>query len=240
MAITDAPAEDRPRQKLLNRITDWPVEDRPREKLLALGESALSDSELLSIFLRIGVQGKTAVDLARDLLNQFGGLRPMLAADQKTFCSAKGLGPAKYAQLRAVLEMARRHLFENLKRSQSLSNPDDTRSFLVSCLRDYTHEVFACLFLDTRHRVIVFEELFNGTIDGSTVHPREVVKRALRHNAAAVILAHNHPSGVAEPSNADRNITRRLQEALSLVDIRVIDHVIVGDDVMSFAERGLL
>jgi DNA repair protein RadC len=221
-------------------ITDWPADERPREKLLKRGATALSDAELLAIFLRTGVAGRTAVDLARDLLSRFGGLRPLLQADLTAFCAARGLGQAKYTQLQAVLEMGRRHLSETLARGDALGSPDDTRRFLSARLRDYPFEVFACLFLDNRHRVIAFEELFRGTIDGASVHPREVVRRALAHNAAAVILAHNHPSGVAEPSRSDEAITRRLREALSLVDIRVLDHVVVGDELVSFAERGLL
>jgi DNA repair protein RadC len=221
-------------------ITDWPADERPREKLLKRGAAALSDAELLAIFLRTGVAGRTAVDLARDLLSRFGGLRPLLQADLDAFCAARGLGQAKYTQLQAVLEMGRRHLSETLARGEALGNPDDTRRYLSARLRDYPFEVFACLFLDNRHRVIAFEELFRGTIDGASVHPREVVRRALVHNAAAVILAHNHPSGVAEPSRSDEAITRRLREALALVDIRVLDHVVVGDELVSFAERGLL
>jgi DNA repair protein RadC len=221
-------------------ITDWPADERPREKLLKRGAAALSDAELLAIFLRTGVAGRTAVDLARDLLSRFGGLRPLLQADLNAFCAARGLGQAKYTQLQAVLEMGRRHLSETLARGEALGNPDDTRRYLSARLRDYPFEVFACLFLDNRHRVIAFEELFRGTIDGASVHPREVVRRALVHNAAAVILAHNHPSGVAEPSRSDEAITRRLREALALVDIRVLDHVVVGDELVSFAERGLL
>lgn len=221
-------------------ITDWPEEDRPREKLLARGSGVLSDAELLAIFLRTGVRGKSAVDLAAELIGAFGNLRNMLKADQKTFCKHLGLGSAKYAQLQAVLEMARRYLGESLQRGEPLTSPQITRQFLSQKLRDYSHEVFAVLFLDQRHRVICFEELFRGTIDGASVYPREVVKQSLLHNAAAVIFAHNHPSGVAEPSQADQNITRRLQDALALIDVRVLDHFVVGDDVVSFAERGLL
>ena len=221
-------------------ISDWPEEERPREKLLAKGSSALSDAELLAIFLRTGIQGKTAVDLSRDLLSAFGGLRQLLNASQPEFCIHKGLGPAKYSQLQAVLEMGRRHLFENVSRGNALTSPADTRQFLAAHLRDFSHEVFAALFLDQRHRVICYEELFTGTIDGASVHPREVVKKALSYNAAAIIFAHNHPSGVAEPSTADERITRRLKDALSLVDVRVLDHFVVGDDIVSFAERGLL
>ncbi len=222
-------------------ITDWPIEERPREKLLQRGPQSLSDAELLAIFLRTGVRGKTAVDLARDLLTEYGGLRALLEAGQPRFCEGNGLGEAKYAQLQAVLEMGRRHLFDTLKRGDALGNPDDTRRFLQARLRHYPYEVFACLFLDNRHRVIEFQELFRGTIDGASVYPREVVRQALTVNAAAVIFAHNHPSGVAEPSNADYQLTRRLREALGLVDIRVLDHLVIGDgQTVSLAERGEL
>ena len=225
----------------MQTIRDWPSEERPREKLLARGPAALSDAELLAIFLRTGVSGKTAVDLARELLQGFGGLRPLLEADRQQFCAHHGLGKAKFAQLQAMLEMTRRHLQEQLQRQDSLENPEATRQFLASRLRHLPYEVFACLFLDNRHRVIVFEELFRGTIDGASVHPREVVRCALQHNAAAVILSHNHPSGVAEPSRADIQLTRRLTEALALIDVRVLDHIVVGDgNGVSFAERGLL
>ncbi len=222
-------------------ITDWPLDERPREKLLKQGASSLTDAELLAIFLRTGVAGRTAVDLARDLLTEFQGLRPLLTADRQTFCHGKGLGNAKYAQLQAVLEMGRRYLGEDLSRGSPLTRPEQTRHYLSAQLRHHPHEVFACLFLDNRHRVIIFEELFRGTIDGASVHPREVVKRALHHNAAAVILAHNHPSGIAEPSDADRRITLRLQQALELVEIRVLDHFVIGDGrPYSFAEQGLI
>ncbi len=221
-------------------ITDWPQHQRPREKLLSKGSQSLSDAELLAIFLRTGMRDKSAVDLAQELLQGFQGLRQLLKADQQSFCQHAGLGTAKYAQLQAVLEMARRYLFESLQRGDTLSSPQDTRQYLSSQLRDYPHEVFAALFLDQRHRVICFEELFRGTIDGASVYPREVVKKALQHNAAALIFAHNHPSGVAEPSQADEQITRRLIDALKLVDVRVLDHFVVGDEVVSFAERGLL
>ena len=221
-------------------ISDWPAAERPREKLLQRGSAGLSDAELLAIFLRTGMQGKTAVDLARELLDGFGSLRALLQADEQTFCARPGLGQAKYAQLQAVLEMARRYLLESIQRGDALASPDDTRHYLACHLRDYAHEVFAVLFLDQRHRVICFEELFYGTIDGASVHPREVGRRALSHNAAAIIFAHNHPSGVAEPSQSDIRITQRLKDALSLIDVRVLDHFVVGDEVVSFAERGLL
>lgn len=222
-------------------IRDWPEAERPREKLLQRGPASLSDAELLAIFLRTGVKGKSAVDLARGLLGEFGGLGPLLAADRRRFCNALGLGRAKYAQLQAVLEMARRHLEETLRRGDALSSPQQTRHYLHHQLSGHPSEVFACLFLDNRHRVIAFEELFHGTIDGASVHPREVIRRALQHNAAALILAHNHPSGVAEPSDADRAITHRLRDCLAPLDIRVLDHIIVGSGVItSLAERGLV
>ena len=222
-------------------ITDWPEQERPREKLLQRGADALSDAKLLAIFLRTGVAGKTAVDLARELLDEHGGLRSLLSADRAHFCASHGLGQAKYVQLQAVLEMGRRHLRETLERGDALTSPQHTRDYLSVRLRGYPHEVFACLFLDNRHRVIEYEELFHGTIDGASVHPREVVRRAMTHNAAALILAHNHPSGVAEPSQSDTHITQQLKDALALVDVRVIDHIIVGDgEITSLAERGLL
>jgi len=222
-------------------ISDWPAEERPREKLLNLGPSALSDAELLAIFLRTGSKGRSAVALARDLLREHGSLRGLLGADQKSFCASKGLGTAKFVQLQAVLEMSRRHLREKLSRDSAITNPGQTRDYLSIRLAGYPHEVFACLFLDNRHRVIEFEELFRGTIDGASVHPREVVRRAIAHNAAAIILTHNHPSGVAEPSEADRRITRRLQEALALIDVRVLDHIVVAaGESVSLAERGLM
>ena len=222
-------------------IRDWPEAERPREKLLQKGAASLSDAELLAIFLRIGVKGKTALDLARQMLKDFGGLRALLSASQEELCATPGMGPAKYAHLQAGLEMARRHLGEALERGKPLTDPAATRKYLQAKLRDMPHEVFACLYLDNRHRVIRFEELFRGTIDGASVHPREVVRAALSHNGAAVIFAHNHPSGVAEPSDADRRLTVRLKDALALVDIRVLDHFVVGDgEVASFAERGWL
>ncbi|MGZ8152100.1 MAG: RadC family protein [Methylovulum sp.] len=222
-------------------IKDWPAEDRPREKLLLRGSNALTDAELLAIFLRTGTPGKSAVDLARELLDNFGSLKALLDADQQRFCQGNGLGNAKYAQLQAVLEMARRHFKEILQRGDALTSPDITRAFLSAQLRGYSYEVFACLFLDNQHRVIELDELFRGTLDSASVYPREVVKQALRHNAAAVIFAHNHPSGICEPSHADRQITEKLKQALALFDIRVLDHFIIGDgQPYSFAEHGLL
>lgn len=222
-------------------ILDWPVAERPREKLLTLGPQALSDAELLAIFLRVGCAGKSAVDLARELLRDFGGLRPLLESSQSEFCKGPGLGNAKYAQLQAVLEMGRRHLSASLAAGDLLTSPTLVRQYLSAHLRHHPHEVFATLFLDSQHRLLRYEELFFGSIDGASVYPRQVVRRALTHNAAAVILAHNHPSGVAEPSQADIQITRRLAAALELIDVRVLDHMIVGDtEVTSLAERGLI
>ena len=222
-------------------IKDWPAEDRPREKLLQRGSAALTDAELLAIFLRTGTAGKSAVDLARELLADFGSLKALLDADQQRFCLGHGLGDAKYTQLQAVLEMAKRHFNEVLQRGSALTSPEITRAYLSAQLRGYSYEVFACLFLDNQHRVIKLDELFRGTIDGTSVYPREVVKQALYHNAAAVIFAHNHPSGITEPSSADKHITEKLKQALSLFDIRVLDHFIIGDgEPYSFAEHGYL
>lgn len=222
-------------------IRDWPASERPREKLLQKGAAALSDAELLAIFLRTGVKGKSAVDLARELLARFGGLRTLMEASEEQFCAAPGLGAAKYVQLQAVMEMSRRHLAAQLERGSALENPQAVRQYLAAQLRHESREVFACLLLDNRHRVIRYEPLFYGTINAASVYPREVVALALEHGAAALILAHNHPSGVAEPSQADRQITDRLVQALGLVEVRVLDHLVVGDgDSVSFAERGWL
>jgi len=222
-------------------ILDWPEAERPREKLLQAGANTLSDAELLAIFLRTGMRGLTAVDLARNLLQRFGSLRALLTASQSEFCQQPGLGEAKYAQLQAVLELARRHLGETLQRDSQFGSAADVSQYLQAQLRDRDHEVFAMLLLDSRHRLIEYLELFRGTINGAAVYSREVVKLALAKNAAAVIFAHNHPSGVAEPSQADRDLTNRLQKGLELVDIRVLDHLVVGDgESVSFANRGWL
>lgn len=222
-------------------IKDWPDNERPREKLLNRGAAALSDAELLAIFLRTGTRGASAIDVARELLNHFGGLRQLISASHHDFCARRGVGDSKYVALQAALEVGQRCLAQRLERGDALTSPDLARTFLRSKLQDLPHELFCCLYLDTKHRVIRFEELFRGTIDGASVHPREVVRCALRHNAAAIIVAHNHPSGVAEPSAADNALTRRLQEALAMVDVRLLDHLVVGDgEVVSFTERGLL
>lgn len=222
-------------------ISDWPESERPREKLLKNGPQNLSNSELLAIFLRTGIAGKSAVDLARELLQRFGGITGMFAADQHAFCEVPGMGPAKYAQLQAVLEMARRALEEKLKSRDILSSPGSVREYLRLSLQGKQHEVFVGIFLDAQNRTIATEELFNGTLTQASVYPREIVKRALHHNAAAMIFAHNHPSGLAEPSQADEVLTRSLKQALALVDVKVLDHFVVGSDsAMSFAERGLI
>ena len=222
-------------------IRDWPVAERPREKLLALGAESLTEAELLALLLRNGHRGASAVDVARSLLARFGSLRGLLSAERELVCRHPGIGMARWAELQAALELVRRHHLERLRFGPALTSPTAARDFLIARLRDRDHEVFCCLFLDTRHRLLSFDELFRGTVDGASVHPREVVKQALARNAAAVILAHNHPSGIAEPSQADEIITVRLRDALALVDIRVLDHLIVGDGTCaSLAERGLL
>lgn len=220
-------------------IRHWPQGERPREKLLQQGAAALSDAELLAIFLRTGVAGQSAIDVARQLLSDFGGLSALLSADQNSFCAARGLGSAKYAQLQAVLELSTRYLREQLRSAPVFTAPEQVRDFLAVQLRAYQREVFLVMLLDNQHRLIESRELFQGTLGGASVHPREVVKLVLERNAAAVIFAHNHPSGICEPSRADVDITRRLRDALQLVDVRVLDHFIVGHgEVCSLAERG--
>ncbi len=220
-------------------IPDVPRSEQPREKLLLRGASILSDAELLAIFVRTGIPGRSALQIAHDIIDEYGGLVPLLNADQKNFCRTRGLGPAKYAQLAAVLEMAKRYQTGRAGEREFLESPDAVKSVIALHMRDLENEVFSCLFLDNRHRLINYQELFNGTIDSASVYPREVVKAALKQNAAAVIFAHNHPSGVAEPSRADIEITAKLKKALALVDIRVLDHIIAGDGYqVSMAERG--
>jgi len=222
-------------------ITDWPIQERPRERLLALGPASLADAELLAILLRTGVKGKSAVDLARQLLGRFGSVGGLLDAGSTSLGETPGLGTAKLAQLQAALELARRALKEEISLRNALSSPRAVRDYLRLALAGREQEVFVVMLLDAQHRVISSEELFRGTLTQTSVYPREVVKCALKHNAAAVIFAHNHPSGVAEPSHADEILTRSLKAALALVDIQVLDHFIVaGSRTMSFAERGLL
>ncbi|MDP2793290.1 MAG: DNA repair protein RadC [Sulfurisoma sp.] len=223
-------------------ITDWPEDERPRERLLKQGAAALSDAELLAIFLRVGVKGQSAVDLARTLLNHFGSLTRLFAAGPTEFVAIPGMGNAKYAQLQAVVEMARRALREELATRDLLSTPAAVRDWLRLHIGGLSHEVFVALWLDAQNRLIADEVLFTGTLTQTSVYPREVVKQALARNAAAVVLAHNHPSGVAEPSQADELLTRSLKQALALVDVKLLDHFIVAAGVapLSFAERGLL
>lgn len=222
-------------------ITDWPASERPREKLLELGVEALSDAELLAIFLRVGVTGKSAVDLARDLLTQFGSLNGIFAAQLSELTQVHGVGSSKYVQLQAIFEMSRRALNEQMQVKDILNSPKQVRDYLCLKLGNLTREVFFVLFLDAQNRVVTTEEMFNGTLTQTSVYPREVVKRALHHNAASVIFAHNHPSGLAQQSQADELITKQLKEALALVDVRVLDHFIVaGNTTLSFVERGLL
>src|SRR5689334_16869616 len=222
-------------------IHDWPAEERPREKLLANGAAALTDAELLAVLFGSGCKGASAVDVGGRLLREFGSLRHLLLADRGRCSNTPGLGSRRYGLLQAALEVSRRHYRQEVAAGPALESPRATQAFLVAQLRDRPYEVFCCLHLDNRHRLIHFEEVFRGTIDGASVHPREIVRQALRYNAAALIFAHNHPSGIAEASQADELITRRLRDALALVDIRVLDHLIVGDNAcLSFAERGLL
>ena len=222
-------------------ITDWPESERPREKLLREGARSLSDAELLAIFLRTGIVGKSAVDLARELLKHFGSLTDLFHTDQDAFCQLPGMGLAKYTQLQAVLEMARRALKEELKRGDVMDSPQSVRDYLRLNLAGKEHEIFMGIFLDARNRTIAAEELFAGTLTQASVYPREVIKRALYHNAAAIIFAHNHPSGIAQPSKADEMLTQTLKQALALIDIKVLDHFIIGDcETLSFAEQGLI
>ena len=222
-------------------LKDWPTQDKPREKLLRQGAQSLSDAELLAIFLRTGVKGCNVVDLSRRLLTHFGSIAEIFRCSQEDFCAQHGLGEAKYVQLQACLEMSKRYLAEKIASKNALTSSQATQDYLVSELRHETREVFAVLFLDNQHRILHFERLFWGTLDAAAVYPRIVVEFVLKYHAAAVILAHNHPSGVAEASVADEQITQRLIQALSLLDVRVLDHVIVaGPLCYSFAERGRL
>jgi DNA repair protein RadC len=219
----------------------WELSEKPREKLLEKGASSLSDTELLSIFLRTGVKGKPVLYLADELLTRFDGLRGILEAEFESLKEVNGIGLAKFVQLKAALELSTRFLEKGFKKRDAIEDPGATKRYLKGKLRSYQREVFAVMYLDNQHRLIQYEELFFGTIDSASVHPREVVKRVLALNAAAVIFAHNHPSGRADPSQADQRITDRLKSALSLVDVRVLDHMIIGDtEVLSFAESGLL
>jgi DNA repair protein RadC len=222
-------------------ITDWPVAERPREKLIELGAQALSDAELLAIFLRVGVVGKSAVDLARDLLTQFGSLNGIFAATEHALSQVHGIGSSKYVQLQAIFEMSRRALNEQLQQGDVLASPQAVREYLVLKLGAYTKEVFLVLFLDTQNRLLATEEMFSGSLTETSVYPREIVKRVLHHNAGAVIFAHNHPTGNIKQSQADELLTKQLQQALALIDVKVLDHFIVaGNQTLSFSQKGLL
>lgn len=221
-------------------LKNWPSAERPREKLLSLGSASLSDAELLAIFLRTGVKGCNVVDLSRNLLATFGSLANIFRATQREFCHHHGLGSAKYVQLQACLEMSKRYLAEQLlQQGEAITSSQATRNYLISELRNESREVFAVLFLDNQHQVLKFERLFFGTLNAAAVYPRIVVEKALTHHAAAVILAHNHPSGVAEASIADKQITQKLEQALQLIEVKVLDHMIIaGHQCYSFAEHG--
>jgi DNA repair protein RadC len=222
-------------------INKWPAAERPREKLLSLGAKYLTDAELIAIFLRTGIRGKTALDLSRDLLTESGNLKKLFSREPQDLYQKPGLGKAKYAMLKAAIELGRRYLEEDIVLGEKLNNSQTVQRFVANRLKDYPHEVFACLFLDNHHHILAFEELFHGTLTEASVYPREIVKRCLTHNAAKVIFAHNHPSGKAEPSPSDRDLTQLLKEALSLIETRVIDHIVVGHkECFSFAEAGLV
>lgn len=222
-------------------MMQWPKTERPREKLLQEGAASLSDAELLAVIIHTGIKGKTALDLARELLGKFGGISGLLGLDQAELCAQPGLGPARVACLAAFQELSQRQLLEKARTPDSLTSSAATRRYLISKFRFHQYEVFSCVFLNNQHHVVKIEELFRGTIDGAAVYPREVVKRCLYHNAAAVIFAHNHPSGVADPSQADRAITLRLKEALGTIEVRVLDHLVIGDNqIVSMAERNML
>jgi DNA repair protein RadC len=223
------------------KMSDWPEDERPRERILRVGPATLSDAEILGLLLGQGLTGMPAVELARHLMQKFGGIRGTLNTEPAELCGIKGIGTAKVAVLLAARECGTRYLRERLRPGTTIGSPADSREFLLASLRDRPHEVFCCLFLDNRHRVLAFDELFRGTIDAAAVYPREIVKQALSRNAAAVILAHNHPSGVAEPSQSDQLITRRIRDALDLVDVRLLDHFVIGDNCcVSLASRGML
>ena len=221
-------------------IRNWPVKNRPRERLINEGCDVLSDAELLAIILTTGTLGKSAVALAQELLIQFGDLRSLLACESVQLQKIKGLGPAKFAQISAINEISQRSLKEQLASKPMMSGSKDAANYLLSKMRDYKNEVFACLLLDTRHQLIRYEELFVGSISSASIYPREVVKLVLNTNAATVIFAHNHPSGNNQPSTADKQITKRLKQALALIDVPVLDHIIVGEDTLSMAEHGLM
>lgn len=222
-------------------ITDWPREDRPREKLLSKGEQSLTDAELIAILIKSGTRGKTALDIARELLSEYGNIKKLLSAPSRMLINKPGMGQAKHASLKAAIELGRRYLNEPLPINTILNSSRKTQQFLAQHLREYSNEVFACLFMDNHLRLIKFEELFFGTINETNIYPREIVRRGLLHNAAKIILAHNHPSGNPAPSTADKEVTLLIKQALNLVDIEVVDHIVIGNpDNFSFAEAGII
>lgn len=222
-------------------ISDWPASERPREKLITFGASHLSDAELLAIFLRVGTKGKSAIDLARELIQHYGSLKALLGAKQSDFCAFPGMGPAKFVQLQASLEMSKRFFQDEMREQDPLTSPNATKQYLKHALSGKKQEVFACLYLDNQHQIIAFEELFKGTLNAASVYPREVVRHVIDKGAAAVIICHNHPSGSTVASEADIQLTKRLVAALALIDVRILDHMIVaGNEIVSFAEQGLL
>lgn len=222
-------------------IIDWPEDQRPRERLIQHGAAILSDAELLAVFLRVGVKGKSAVELGHDMLSHFGSLQSLFSAPLTSFSLINGLGPAKFAQLQAVLELAKRALAEDLQEGITLSSPKSVKNYLQLLIGNKSFEAFVVLFLDVKNRLIQSEELFRGSLTRASVYPREVVKRALHHNAASIILAHNHPSGFAQPSNTDIDLTNELKKALAMVEVKVLDHIVVaGNKTFSFAEHGII
>jgi DNA repair protein RadC len=222
-------------------IANWPLLERPKEKLISFGAEKLSDAELIAVVLQSGIKGLDAMELARSLLVEFDGLRGVLGASRDEICGVKGLGESKYARLAVILELGNRCRLESLKKRDVLNGARHTKEYLKAKYQGRDSEIFSCLFLDSQHQLIVVEELFSGTIDGAAVYPREVVKKCLKYGSAAVIFAHNHPSGIAEPSQADIAITAKLKSALATIDVRVLDHLIIGDpNITSLAERGLM
>jgi DNA repair protein RadC len=222
-------------------IHEWPIGERPREKMQERGPSALSDAELLAVIIGSGTRGRSAVDVGRDVLKEFGSIRQFLTADRRQCLKQLGIGPVRLLMLQAALELARRHHLDHLRAGTALSTPESASAFLLSHLRDLPYEMFCCLHLDAQRRLIAFEELFRGTVDGASVHVREVARQVMLHNSAAIIFAPNHPSGVAEPSDADRQVTRRLREGLGFLNVHVLDHIVVGDGIcVSMADRGFL
>lgn len=223
------------------KLQQWPTQERPREKLLQFGAHTLSDAELFAILINSGIKGKSAVDLSKQVINHFGGVQPLFLSSKKQFTKQEGLGEAKFALLQACVELFKRGMAERLSKRSSFTCADSASDYLRAQLASHKREVFAMLLLNSQHQLIAYREMFKGTINSASVYPRELVKQAMDDNAAAVILAHNHPSGVAEPSQADIQITQRIKQAFALVDVTVLDHFVIGhSSAVSFAQRGLL